>query len=418
MKPGPGAAARHDLAWRSRGNRTPEALANIVLAAKQDEDVRRYIRAFDFQSGPHKDEALRSVAFGPDVNHEIALAAIQRLPESKLGADDRSRQRLVALLTSGPPGPASIRLIKQLELTEAYPRLLEVALQDGNDGRGDALAALLDLKQQDLVRAALESEDPARALATGRVLAQSRHPAARELLWAFLANEKLDIQARKESARELGRSNSGADQLLKRIARGELKDEMRQAIAGVLLTHRHAALRKRAEKLFPLAPARDAQPLPKLGDLIARKGDAKAGRGVFFKQGQCVTCHRVANQGQAIGPDLDSIGTKLARPALFEAILYPSAAISHDYEMYSAELKDGPLVSGTLVNRSDREIQLRDAQGNLQTLDRAQVKTLARLPVSLMPDNLHQLMTTRELVDLVEYMTTLILNPGAEKGNK
>jgi len=36
-------------------------------------------------------------------------------------------------------------------------------------------------------------------------------------------------------------------------------------------------------------------------------------------------------------------------------------------------------------------------------------------PVSLMPDNLHQLMTTQELVDLVEYMSTLRRKPGTGK---
>jgi putative heme-binding domain-containing protein len=115
----------------------------------------------------------------------------------------------------------------------------------------------------------------------------------------------------------------------------------------------------------------------------------------------------VGNEGQAVGPDISSIGTKLARPALFEAILYPSAAISHDYENYTAKLKDGRTTTGVLVNRSDTEIQLRDAQGNLHTLDRAQVDSLDRLTVSLMPSNLHQLMTTQELVDLVEYLATL-----------
>ena len=110
------------------------------------------------------------------------------------------------------------------------------------------------------------------------------------------------------------------------------------------------------------------------------------------KQSRCAVCHRVAEQGQAIGPDLDTIGTKLARPALFEAILYPNAAISHGYEMYAARHQDGRLVTGTLVNKSDVEIHLRNEQGILQTLDHAQVKSFERLKISLMPENLHQLM--------------------------
>ena len=114
----------------------------------------------------------------------------------------------------------------------------------------------------------------------------------------------------------------------------------------------------------------------------------------------------MAGKGTAIGPDLDSAGKKLARSALYESILYPSAAISHDYENYTARLGDRSVV-GVLVSKSEKEIQLRDAQGTLQVLERKQVKSLDRLPVSLMPANLHQLLTTAELVDLVEYLGTL-----------
>jgi hypothetical protein len=45
--------------------------------------------------------------------------------------------------------------------------------------------------------------------------------------------------------------------------------------------------------------------------------------------------------------------------------------------------------------------------GNLQTLERARVISFDRLPISLMPANLHQLMTTQELVDLVDYLADL-----------
>jgi len=263
--------------------------------------------------------------------------------------------------------------------------------------------------------AALEGEDPAVAFATGRVLAQAQRPDAMALLWPFIENTKLASRARKETARDLGRSKVGAGRLLKRMERGELKAEMKQAVATVLLIHRHPALRQRAEKLFPLASAKNAEPLPKLSDLIAMKGDPVAGREVYLKEGLCAVCHRGQDQGQAVGPDLSEISTKLARPALFEAILYPSAAISHDYEMWAAELVDGRLVGGTLVNQNEKEIQLRNERAIVQTFDRAQAKSFSRLPVSLMPDNLHQLMTTQELVDLVEYMSTLRRKPGTGK---
>ncbi|MDP7051957.1 MAG: c-type cytochrome [Verrucomicrobiota bacterium] len=401
-------AAKNDLVWRSRGLDTPMALADIILNAQDGEDLRRYIRAFDFlPRSKYKDNALLSIAFGKQVSREIAMEAAMRVPAEKLGANDRNRQKLGALLSSGTPGEKSIPLIKQLKLRESYPWLLEIAQQTQGEQRVDAISTLLDLGQQELIRTALESNDSVLATATGRVLAQSQNPAASVLLWPFIQNQKFDSRTRKEVARELGRSKYGANQFLDRIARGELEEELNQAVAGVLLVHLDKKVRVRAEEQFQLAPTKDAQPLPGLKQLAALKGDAKAGREVFSKRGQCAVCHRIGDEGKMVGPDLSHIGTKLARTALFEAILYPSAAISHDYENYIAKLAGGGSVIGVLVNQSDREIQLRDSLGNLQTLERARVISFDRLPISLMPANLHQLMTTQELVDLVDYLADL-----------
>ena len=52
-----------DLIWRSRATATPGLLAKLVLlpglsSAQKD----RFMRAFDFQSGPEKDKALEALA--------------------------------------------------------------------------------------------------------------------------------------------------------------------------------------------------------------------------------------------------------------------------------------------------------------------------------------------------------------------
>jgi len=400
-------AARRDIIWRSRAAKTPQNLAEIVLAGSNSEDAKRYLRAFDFQSGKHKDSALLSIAFGKGVPHDIALAAVERVSLPQLKARNRWRQRLAELIAAGKPTAASLRLIHTHQLTEVYPQLLIAAQQEENEARVDAISMLLDLKQHDLITHALRGRDKVKTLATGRVLAQSRHRDAIRLLLPFIQNEKGDSQARKTAARTLSKSSHGANRLLALVERGKLSDEIRHAIAGPLLTHRSKSLQRRAEKHFPLLPAKDARPLPKLAQLIAMRGNAKSGSQVFLKQGKCANCHRVGNQGKAIGPDLSEIGTKLARPAMFEAILYPSAAISHDYESYSVVLKNGQTTTGILVNQSPRQIQLRDAEGILRTFGRSQVDLFQRQTISLMPANLHQSLSAQELVDLVEYLFAL-----------
>ena len=51
-----------DIIWRSRAKKTPEMLARILKDPATTEDAQpRYFRAFDFLSGPEKDEALKSI---------------------------------------------------------------------------------------------------------------------------------------------------------------------------------------------------------------------------------------------------------------------------------------------------------------------------------------------------------------------
>ncbi|MCG8584059.1 MAG: dehydrogenase, partial [Pirellulales bacterium] len=52
--------AGRDIIWRSRAKQTPALLAKIIKSSKPEEHPR-YMRAFDFLSGPEKDAALRSI---------------------------------------------------------------------------------------------------------------------------------------------------------------------------------------------------------------------------------------------------------------------------------------------------------------------------------------------------------------------
>ena len=54
--------AGRDVIWRSRAKETPKLLANIVTAdGTPEEEKPRYMRAFDFLSGPEKDAALQRI---------------------------------------------------------------------------------------------------------------------------------------------------------------------------------------------------------------------------------------------------------------------------------------------------------------------------------------------------------------------
>jgi putative heme-binding domain-containing protein len=112
-----------------------------------------------------------------------------------------------------------------------------------------------------------------------------------------------------------------------------------------------------------------------------------------------------------VGPNLDGIGTKLPRETLYEAILAPSAAISHSYETYTALLDDGRSVTGLLVSQSPQEVVIKGADGIEATVAADTVEELVRQPVSLMPADLAAMLSADQLVDLVAYLETLKAAP-------
>ncbi|MBC7856076.1 MAG: c-type cytochrome, partial [Pirellulaceae bacterium] len=62
-------------------------------------------------------------------------------------------------------------------------------------------------------------------------------------------------------------------------------------------------------------------------------GNPQAGRDIFVnKRAACTACHRVADSGGKIGPDLTKVGERRSQRDLLEAVLYPSASVGQGFE--------------------------------------------------------------------------------------
>jgi putative heme-binding domain-containing protein len=110
------------------------------------------------------------------------------------------------------------------------------------------------------------------------------------------------------------------------------------------------------------------------------------------------------------------IGKKASRENLLESILYPSKAIADQYVTWVVETKAGQAISGLLVEDVPTHIVLRDANAKDYKIDRNQIDTKAKSPVSLMPDNLVGAVTEQDLLDVVEYLHSLktpVFSPNA-----
>ena len=136
------------------------------------------------------------------------------------------------------------------------------------------------------------------------------------------------------------------------------------------------------------------------------QGDATRGANVFRSEfAQCHRCHRIAEQGGTIGPDLTNVGKGLSAEIIVESLLWPNRQIKEGYVATAVSTVDGRIETGYLVKKSnEKTLVLKDARtGRLIYLARDEIDQQQQA-LSLMPEGLTRLMTTRELHDLLAYL--------------
>jgi putative heme-binding domain-containing protein len=184
-------------------------------------------------------------------------------------------------------------------------------------------------------------------------------------------------------------------------------DELKEAAATVLFGSTRSDVRAGAAAALPAPSDRtaDGRVLPAIEQLAARTGNAANGRTAFNKA--CALCHQAQGMGIDFGPALSEIGGKLPKAGLYQAILEPSAGIAFNYEGSIVRMKDGRELTGIVVSQTATELALKVIGGVVTRHNRADVSVVLPMDVSLMPEHLETAFTEQELVDLVEYLSTL-----------
>jgi putative heme-binding domain-containing protein len=194
---------------------------------------------------------------------------------------------------------------------------------------------------------------------------------------------------------------------LELVKDGKLPADLNFSAANILHVSADQGIRNQAAQHLQLPVTVGANPLPPLAELIKQQGNHERGQQIFSTTGTCTQCHVVNGQGKQVGPDLSEIGSKLSKEAMYVSILDPSAGISHNYESYVAVLDDGNVITGILISETDQEITLKTAEAIERKIERESIEEIKKQTISLMPADLQKTMTAEQLVDVVEYLTTL-----------
>jgi putative heme-binding domain-containing protein len=134
-------------------------------------------------------------------------------------------------------------------------------------------------------------------------------------------------------------------------------------------------------------------------------GSWARGRAVFFgDQAGCAKCHRVHEQGGAIGPDLSNLIHRDYASVLRD-VTEPDAAINPDYVTYVVTLNDGRVLTGTTRTDGDRLI-VGDVNGRETILARTAVEEMHPVAHSMMPAGLPQALGPDKTRDLFTFLLT------------
>lgn len=225
-------------------------------------------------------------------------------------------------------------------------------------------------------------------------LEHSRQPPSGDLLTRALASTStaLHLQSRLDAP---GNAFTGTN---------------RRMVIQQAVTHDDITIRDLFERFLP-----ESQRVKRLGNvirpaaLLALKGDARTGRMLFQKSQavQCRNCHRVANTGKALGPDLDGIGKKYSLRELLDQVLNPSRKIDPKFLTYVVETTAGRVHTGLLVSKTDKQVVLRDAKREERVIAAEDVEEIFAQRKSLMPELLLKDMTAQQVADLLAFLSSL-----------
>lgn len=191
--------------------------------------------------------------------------------------------------------------------------------------------------------------------------------------------------------------------LLLSLERGTIKlSEIDPTRQTRLTKHRNADISTRAAKLFSTAISPDrVAVLTKYKSAADGKGDATRGRAVFEKN--CVTCHRVANMGVNVGPDVAD--TRDKQPEyLLTNILDPNRAVDANFFGFTLVTKQGKSYTGLIKSETATSITVRMPEGKEETILRTEIDELTTNGQSLMPVGFEKSITVEQMSDLVSFL--------------
>ena len=137
------------------------------------------------------------------------------------------------------------------------------------------------------------------------------------------------------------------------------------------------------------------------GSVVA--GDAARGKAAFEREGACLSCHRAADMGARVGPDLTGIGGRRSAAEIERALRDPGADVAPANRTYRVVRPDGTTVAGRLLGHDTFTVRLLDTREQLRSFTKSELREHGFVPSPMPPYR----GSPQEIADMVSYLSSL-----------
>ncbi len=226
----------------------------------------------------------------------------------------------------------------------------------------------------------------------------SATPQLQRVLLPLIASNaaRLELLAQQMQAGRITAGQIGVAELTKLVARakGETKTQLQQQLSLI-------ANSDRAQAVEQYKPSLALEP--------------NVQRGVAVFRQHCASCHRIADIGVDVGPNISDSRTKQPLE-LLTSILNPNLAIDNNYFRYVVLTEDGRVIEGIIAEETADALVIRGQDDKRELIRREDIDTMKATGVSLMPDGLEAQIDQQSMADLIGFIKGWRYMDGAVPG--